>query len=269
MLGRGIDAILPYHVDGTLHESCIQHACGYVNLAVQENGPLSQDELKEKGSDYVWGDLIETFDSLPDAMVVNLETSLTVCNDYAKGKGINYRAHPSNVKSLKALGINCVVTLANNHVLDWGQGGLEETLETLKRANIHYAGAGYTIDEAMKPSVSTVNNMKVAVVAVGIPSAGVPIEWRADKDCGVYVEEEASPSIAKTIMKRFRESTDGETLRIVSVHMVCTHIYSFHKNIVIQLKNFHKSIRVQIGTSRYPKVGGYLLILSLIMEQIL
>eukprot|EP01083_Nonionella_stella_P200608 734527_1 len=66
MLGRGIDAILPHHVDGTLHESYMKHAKGYVNLAIRENGPLDQNELNNSGFNYIWGnDLIEIFSSIP------------------------------------------------------------------------------------------------------------------------------------------------------------------------------------------------------------
>lgn len=220
MLGRGIDAILPFHVDGTLYESYMRHAIGYVNLAIKENGPLPQNEIKECGSNYIWGDLIGTFKSIPDMMIVNLETTLTTSNDYAKGKGINYRAHPSNVESLRAFGENSIVTLANNHVLDWGDSGLKETIMTLDEAQIKHAGAGYTIDDAMKPATSTINNKQIAVVAVGLPSAGVPMQWSANKKkSGVYVKEHESLSTAEDIMKAFNEYADSDSIKIVSIHM--------------------------------------------------
>ena len=112
---------------------------------------------------------------------------------------------------------NSVITLANNHVLDWGETGLKETIDTLKEAHIQFTGAGYTLEEAMEPTISSIRiqgddknhekEKKVAVVAVGLPSAGVPMKWRAGTDkCGVYVEKEASPTIAKRIMNRFHES---------------------------------------------------------------
>jgi poly-gamma-glutamate capsule biosynthesis protein CapA/YwtB (metallophosphatase superfamily) len=168
-------------------------------------------------------DLIEIFSSIPDMMIVNLETSLTTSNDYARWKGIHYKAHPLNVQSLKVLGEDSVVTLANNHVLDWGENGLKETIDTLKRVDMKYTGAGYTLEEAMKPSLSRIKNVNVAVVAIGLPSAGVPEQWMAGTNkCGVYVQEEASLPIAKGVMEDFQKyihDNDEGTIKIVSVHM--------------------------------------------------
>jgi len=55
--------------------------------------------------------------------------------------------HPKNVDILKAARIDAC-SLANNHVLDWGYEGLEETLSTLHRSNIAVVGAGHDISEA-------------------------------------------------------------------------------------------------------------------------
>jgi poly-gamma-glutamate capsule biosynthesis protein CapA/YwtB (metallophosphatase superfamily) len=220
MLGRGIDAILPYHVDGTLHESYMKHARGYVDLAIRQNGQLPSDEIKERGSDYIWGDLVETFNTIPDIMIINLETSLTTSNDYAKGKGINYRAHPLNVASLKILGLNSIVTLANNHVLDWGVSGLKETIKTLNEAQIKHAGAGNSFDEATRPVAVEIKGKNIAVVAVGLPSAGVPMQWRASNGkSGVYVKDYESSSNARDLMNAFNKAVGDEVIKIVSCHM--------------------------------------------------
>jgi poly-gamma-glutamate capsule biosynthesis protein CapA/YwtB (metallophosphatase superfamily) len=47
--------------------------------------------------------------------------------------------HPANVKAIQAASID-VCCLANNHTLDWGYDGLLETLQTLKRAGLRFAG---------------------------------------------------------------------------------------------------------------------------------
>ena len=73
MLGRGVDAMLHDHVDGTLHEGCMQHAEGYVRLAERELGhrlPRSRPPL------YVWGDLVPALRGV-DSLIVNLETAIT------------------------------------------------------------------------------------------------------------------------------------------------------------------------------------------------
>ena len=70
----------------------------------------------------------------PDARIINLETSITCSEDYAR-KGINYRMSPENADCLKAAAVDCCV-LGNNHVLDWRRGGLLENLATLERLHI-------------------------------------------------------------------------------------------------------------------------------------
>lgn len=213
MIGRGIDAILPFSVDGTLHESYVKDAKDYVTLATRVNGPLNQSELVSKGSSYIWGDVIDEVRS-PDALVINLETTLTTSNDWAKDKGINYRSHPSNVASLSEAGVD-VATLANNHVLDWGKAGLRDTVSALQDAEIHTSGAGDSIEDATKPAFFQIQGrdktdtkrtievgaITAAVVAVGFPSAGVPISWKAGKDkCGVNFEHEPSIAVAEKIV---------------------------------------------------------------------
>jgi len=160
MIGRAIDAILlPYHVDGRLHESFVKHAHTYVDLAVKQNGPLSQGELRSKGFNYIWGDMIDELRNV-DYLIINLETSLTTSEEWAQYKGIHYRCHPLNVKCLMNIRVKAV-TLANNHVLDYGETGLIETLHTLKQVNISYAGAGLTFLKRLRIQYSFKTSMLI------------------------------------------------------------------------------------------------------------
>jgi hypothetical protein len=79
----------------------------------------------------VWGTALDELNrAQPDARIINLETSVTRSEDYAL-KGINYRMSPENAECLAAAAIDCCA-LANNHILDWGQAGLIDTLATLE-----------------------------------------------------------------------------------------------------------------------------------------
>jgi len=239
MIGRGIDQILPFKVPEGIHEGYMKSARGYVDIAVRENGPLPIDEIKKGGFTYVWGDLVNAMQKT-DCLVFNLETSLTTSEDWAPYKGINYRAHPKNVGALKVAGAD-IVTLANNHVLDWGEVGLEETLDTLKAAGIFYAGAGRNEKEATRPVVfevpqrparngnDDVASAYVKVLAAGFPSAGVPESWRAtSKQCGINFERVADKDVANKILSDLRkvlpsptvppESGDDHAISIVSLH---------------------------------------------------
>ncbi|XP_013397781.1 uncharacterized protein LOC106164428 [Lingula anatina] len=178
MLGRGIDMILPHHCDPKLYEGYVTDARDYVKLSVDQSGALPT----ERGMRYVWGDALEILEEKkPDIRLINLETSITTSETPWLGKGINYRMHPGNVETLKEAKIDCCV-LSNNHVLDWGYPGLEETLSTLRSANITYVGAGKDISEAQQPAVFDLPNKgRVLIFAGGHRSSGVFDEWQARK----------------------------------------------------------------------------------------
>jgi poly-gamma-glutamate capsule biosynthesis protein CapA/YwtB (metallophosphatase superfamily) len=93
MPGRGIDQILPHPVDPCIYERFVTDARVYADLAEKVSGPIA----KPVPFDYTWGETLNTFNKLrPDVKIINLETSVTTCEDFWKGKGINYRMHPAN-----------------------------------------------------------------------------------------------------------------------------------------------------------------------------
>lgn len=129
MTGRGIDQILPHPCDPQLYEPYMTDARGYVDIAESANGPIK----RPVSFSYIWGDALVELDRInPDLRFIILETSVTTSDDYWKGKGINYRMSPKNIECLTAARIDCC-SLANNHVLDWGYTGLDETLKVLMR----------------------------------------------------------------------------------------------------------------------------------------
>ncbi|MES1999313.1 MAG: CapA family protein [Pseudomonadota bacterium] len=176
MTGRGIDQILPHPGKPHLFESYMRSALGYVELAEAVSGRIE----RPVDFSYIWGDSLDAFRRLrPDLRIVNLETAVTTCEDAWPNKGIHYRMHPANIPSLTAAGIDCCV-LANNHVLDWGYQGLQETLNSLHRAGIATAGAGRDATEAAAPAVLDVPGKgRVLVFAWGMEDSGVPREWAA------------------------------------------------------------------------------------------
>src|SRR5262245_35993372 len=150
MTGRGVDQILPRSCPPRLYEPFVSSAIDYVTLAERAHGPIP----RPVDHAYVWGDALAICDEeRPDARIINLETAVTTSEDAAP-KGINYRMHPGNVPLLSAAGIDCC-TLANNHVLDWGEAGLLETLDVLERAGIRTAGAGRDEATAQAPAIAS------------------------------------------------------------------------------------------------------------------
>ena len=133
--------------------------------------------------DYVWGDaLAELERQRPHLRLVNLETSLTRSGRYQPDKGIHYRMNPDNVACLTAAAIDCCV-LANNHVLDWGEEGLVETLDVLERASLSVAGAGRSEQAASQPAILAAGPAgRLLVFAFGVASSGIPASWAAARE---------------------------------------------------------------------------------------
>src|SRR5687767_13905183 len=113
MSGRGVDQVLPHSCAPHLYEDGVRSALAYVTLAERAHGAVPRPVDYR----YVWGAALDVLArARPDARIVNLETSVTTCED-AYPKRINYRMHPHNVALLTAARVDCCV-LANNHVLD-------------------------------------------------------------------------------------------------------------------------------------------------------
>ncbi|HBA86795.1 MAG TPA: poly-gamma-glutamate biosynthesis protein [Geobacter sp.] len=216
MPGRGIDQILPHPVDPRIYEWFVTDARVYVDIAEKVSGPIP----REVPFDYIWGKTLDTFRELrPDVKIVNLETSVTTSEDFWQGKGINYRMHPANFPAIAAAGID-VCALANNHVLDWGYEGLEETLRTLDESGLKGAGAGRDLmAAAAAATVEVPGKGRVHVFSFGDESSGVPWEWAAGKrQPGVNLLPDLSEKTARAIGDSvWKVKQEGDVV-IASIH---------------------------------------------------
>lgn len=98
-----------------------------------------------------------------DIMCLNNEFTYSTAGSPLNGKAYTFRAHPSRVDILKEMGVD-IVTLANNHVFDYGETAFLDTLDTLKSADILYYGAGKNLDEAMSPVYFDIQDKTLAYV---------------------------------------------------------------------------------------------------------
>lgn len=215
MTGRGVDQILPHPVKPHLFEPYLRSALGYVALAERSSGPIQ----RPVDYAYPWGDaLAELAQMRPELRIVNLETAITTSEDAQPDKGIHYRMHPANVPCLTAFGIDCCV-LANNHVLDWGVQGLEETLDTLHRVGIATAGAGRNAVEAGAPAVLEAGKSKVLVFAWGTEDSGIPPEWAAGpRRPGVNVLADLLEQSLVAVAEQVHAAKRAGDIVVVSLH---------------------------------------------------
>lgn len=216
MTGRGIDQILPHPSNPLIHEPYVKDARRYVDLSEEVNGQIP----RPAGFAYIWEDAIGVLErEAPDARIINLETSVTKSDDYWKGKGINYRMNPENIPSITAAGIG-VCSLANNHVLDWGYTGLEETLRTLRKAGVKTAGAGLNLKEAEAPAILEITGKgRVIVLSFGSETSGIPLSWAAAEfRPGVNLLEDLSDRTVRRIGNKIREIKRQGDIAVVSIH---------------------------------------------------
>ncbi|XP_013400753.1 uncharacterized protein LOC106166649 [Lingula anatina] len=182
ILGRGIDQILPHPSDPTLYEAHTgtTDARSYTKQVVSKKGALPKDP----SFDYIWGDALDILSEYnPDFRIINLESAVTTSDSPWLYKDILFRMHPKNVDTLKSIKVDCCV-LSNNHVLDWGYSGLEETIKTLQDNGLGFVGAGKNIFEAEKPAIFGLRNGKGRIVVFGRCEkwAHVPASWAATPD---------------------------------------------------------------------------------------
>ena len=196
MLGRGVDQVLKFPTDSRLYENAVKNSKEYVLLI--------QSELKRQNKVYellFWSPIMNDFHKFQSHLFfINLETAIThSLTPYPKG--INYKLSPDTVYILKKLEKDIfpsqlIVSLANNHILDWKTKGLIETIEILKQNNIKYIGAGSTQKEAETPMFIDIKEKienkeekkRIVVFACGHTSSGIPEDWKAiDLNPGLFL----------------------------------------------------------------------------------
>lgn len=107
-----------------------------------------------------------------DLTVANLECPVSTRGKAVK-KTYTFRANPSVVPGLRRAGID-VVTLGNNHAMDYGRTALLDTLSYLRQAAILAVGAGVNAVAAYQPALTTVGTRRIALLGFSrvLPNRG-------------------------------------------------------------------------------------------------
>jgi poly-gamma-glutamate capsule biosynthesis protein CapA/YwtB (metallophosphatase superfamily) len=97
-----------------------------------------------------------------DLAMVNLETAITT-RGTAQGKSFTFRAPPTAFQALKGAGVD-VVTMANNHGMDYGLVGLQDSIDAAEQAHFPVVGIGRDADHAFRPYRVTINGQRIAII---------------------------------------------------------------------------------------------------------
>ncbi|HEY0937033.1 MAG TPA: CapA family protein [Trebonia sp.] len=148
---------------------------------------------------------------------VNLETSVT-SRGTPQPKTYHFRTGPTAFTTLRDAGVD-LVTMANNHVLDYGPVGLADTLAAARAARFPYVGIGTDAAAAWAPYLTTVKGMRIAVVGVSqvaelasswVATASRPGEANAIDLGRTLAAVRAARRLAPTVIVFMHWGTEGE-----------------------------------------------------------
>jgi poly-gamma-glutamate capsule biosynthesis protein CapA/YwtB (metallophosphatase superfamily) len=101
-----------------------------------------------------------------DLVIANLENPVGIkgAPHPKQDPHVAFRCHPDTLAVLKNLNVD-VVSLGNNHLLDYGEETLFESLHYLEKANIAHVGGGKDYAQANKPACFSIRGMKIALLS--------------------------------------------------------------------------------------------------------
>lgn len=98
-----------------------------------------------------------------DIMVANNEFTISNRGSKMPNKYYTFRGKPERLNIYKEMGVN-LVTLANNHIYDYGKTAFNDAIDALNEYDIPYIGAGKNIEEAKEPFYYIINGYKIGFV---------------------------------------------------------------------------------------------------------
>jgi poly-gamma-glutamate synthesis protein (capsule biosynthesis protein) len=161
----------------------------------------------------------------PEVRALLEEADLAVCNLECcisergrpwpdPGKPFFFRAPPRAAEMLAELGVDCV-TLANNHVLDFGEEALLDTLAHLAAAGVASAGAGPDDAAAAAPALLEARGLRLAVVAF----ADHPPEYAAGPGRpGIAFADLGGRALSGRLAEAVRDAAAAADALLVSPH---------------------------------------------------
>ncbi|UHA72823.1 CapA family protein [Paenibacillus sp. 481] len=226
-----------------------------------------KETIRSKGPDYPFKYVAPAV-TKADYAVVNLETAVTTHDQKDPNQLYNFKSDPISLKGIKNAGFD-LVTIANNHALDFKQKGFLDTLNHLQDYQLPYVGGGKNAEEAYRAHEVTLKGKKIKFLAFSrfIPqtywfagpdhpgiaeaynkSSVLPVIERERKDCDyllVYmhwgVEKKNRPEPWQRTYAR--EIIDAGADAIVSSHVHVLQGFEYYKG---------KPIAYSIGNFLFP-----------------
>ncbi|MBU9721413.1 MULTISPECIES: CapA family protein [Bacillaceae] len=166
-----------------------------------------KDTMDREGPDYPFKFVTDNIQQA-DLAVANLETAVTTRDDSYKDRNqlFNFKSKPEHLEGLVNAGFD-LVSLGNNHALDYGEEGLLDTMEALTDYGIDYIGAGKDEDAAFRSQSYVINEKKINIMGA---SRFVPaVSWYTfDETTEAGVAGAYDLDKLVEMVKREKEGTD-------------------------------------------------------------
>lgn len=179
-------------------------------------GRLVNKMLKTSPPAYPWGNTLSILNDA-DLRICNLECVISDVGRpwSATPKIFHFRTDEKNIETLLSAKID-MVSIANNHVLDFEDDALQRMLGILDSHKILHTGAGRNFLQASQPAISTVKGKRIGMIAFTDNEPG----WEAKEDhIGVfYVPTHLHDMRAQELLNRIRKLRLEVDFLIVSAH---------------------------------------------------
>ncbi len=173
-------------------------------------GRYVNEMLKSITPAEVWNDVLPHL-AQADLRIVNLECALTMHDrEWTRTrKMFHFRADPRAARVLQVAHVDACA-LANNHVLDFEERGLHDTLRVLKAGGICYAGAGANATEAGAPAMLEVQGSRVALLSFtdNEPAFAATADRPGTNYLEISLQDETLARVADAIAEARKQGAD-------------------------------------------------------------
>ena len=176
---------------------------GDVSLA--DNWFIAPMYDKRGGISGVLGDKMLNIMTSSDVMIANSEFTVSNRGVEIPNKMYTFRAKPERLSIYSEMGVD-MVTLANNHVYDYGNDAFLDMLDAFDNYKIPHIGAGHNIEEAKKPFYFIINGYKFAFVSATRAEKFILTPGATDTEPGVF--RCYDPTNMINLIKELRPSCD-------------------------------------------------------------
>ncbi len=133
----------------------------FTGRGFENNGGI----IDTHGIESLFTPTLEIFGQAADVNVANLEVPYTNRGTPHPTKSVVFRSRPENISGIQYAGVD-LVTLGNNHIIDYGEIGMLDTMAGLDDLNIRYSGAGSSEYMALLPTFWTEKGVRLGFLGL-------------------------------------------------------------------------------------------------------